>query len=187
MNASSTLLSFAKVYENIIPDEVCDKLVSGFKKLSYETHQWSSYSASQDSVSPSTEFLRAEIDPKNYIIYNPYMKKAMDRYYDDIGENLYLGRFSQPMVNKYDSGTQMLSHYDHIYSLFNGTKKGIPVLSILGLLNDDFVGGEFVFWDDYIVPLKKGSIIIFPSLFLYPHKVNMVTTGERYSVVSWAF
>jgi predicted 2-oxoglutarate/Fe(II)-dependent dioxygenase YbiX len=80
----------------------------------------------------------------------------------------------------------MEMHVDHIHSLFDGERKGIPALSILGLLNDDFDGGEFVMWDEDM-KLNAGDIIIFPSNFLYPHKVNTITNGERYSVINWAW
>ena len=187
IDSNSTLLDFARVYDSIIPGDVCDNLITNFQKLQYDTHRWTDYNSEQPSTSPDTEFQRADIDPKSYITLNSFMKKSMENYYQDIGTDLFLTKFNTPLINKYDTGTQMLPHVDHIYSIFQGTKKGIPVLTILGLLNDDFTGGEFVLWDDYVVPLKKGSIIIFPSLFLYPHRVEKVKTGTRYSFVSWAF
>ena len=38
----------------------------------------------------------------------------------------------------------MAEHCDHISSLFDGQIKGIPMLSVVGQLNDNFEGGEFV-------------------------------------------
>ena len=79
----------------------------------------------------------------------------------------------------------MALHCDHIHSLFDGERKGIPVLSVLGALNDDYEGGEFIMFDDYKIPLKTGDVVIFPSVFLYPHKVMPVTKGTRHSLVLW--
>jgi predicted 2-oxoglutarate/Fe(II)-dependent dioxygenase YbiX len=81
----------------------------------------------------------------------------------------------------------MRSHLDHIHSLFDGKEKGIPVFSIVGNLNDDYEGAEFYFWDDYVVPLGAGDILMFPSLFMYPHGVKEARKGNRYSFVSWAW
>jgi predicted 2-oxoglutarate/Fe(II)-dependent dioxygenase YbiX len=78
----------------------------------------------------------------------------------------------------------MALHADHIHSRFDGERKGIPILSVLGVLNDDYEGGEFVLIDEKI-DLNKGDIIIFPSNFMYPHKVEPVTKGTRYSYISW--
>ena len=38
---------------------------------------------------------------------------------------------------------------------------------------------------DEKIDLSKGDIIIFPSNFMYPHKVEPVTKGTRYSYISW--
>ena len=35
------------------------------------------------------------------------------------------------------------------------------------------------------IDTKKGDLLIFPSNFLYPHEVEPVTKGVRYSYVSW--
>ena len=32
---------------------------------------------------------------------------------------------------------------------------------------------------------QPGSILVWPSNFLYPHSVEKVTKGKRYTVVSW--
>ena len=58
--------------------------------------------------------------------------------------------------------------------MFDGERKGIPILSVLGVLNDDYEGGEFVLIDEKM-NLSKGDIIVFPSNFMYPHKVEPVT------------
>jgi predicted 2-oxoglutarate/Fe(II)-dependent dioxygenase YbiX len=37
------------------------------------------------------------------------------------------------------------------------------------------------------IKLKKGDLLIFPSVFLYPHKVEPVKKGIRYSFISWVW
>jgi predicted 2-oxoglutarate/Fe(II)-dependent dioxygenase YbiX len=81
----------------------------------------------------------------------------------------------------------MQNHCDHIYSLFDGKRKGIPVLSIIGILNDDYDGGELIMLEDKKIDTKKGDLLIFPSNFLYPHQITPVTKGVRYSYVSWVW
>jgi hypothetical protein len=54
------------------------------------------------------------------------------------------------------------------------------------LLNDDFEGGEFSFFNGKVIyKLKKGDALMFPSNFMYPHEVKTVTLGTRYSVITW--
>ena len=60
-------------------------------------------------------------------------------------------------------------------------------LSLSFILSDGYEGGEFEFEDTIpqLPPeaLQKGSIIAFPSFFT--HRVNPVTSGTRYSIVTW--
>jgi len=81
----------------------------------------------------------------------------------------------------------MAEHCDHINSIFDGQRKGIPTLSIVGSLNDDYEGGDFIMFEDKKIDIKQGELIIFPSLFLYPHRVEPVIKGTRYSYVSWIY
>jgi hypothetical protein len=95
--------------------------------------------------------------------------------------------YSKVRWNRYSENRKMALHVDHIKSLFDGDRKGIPTLSCLGVLNDDYEGGEFVMWDDKVIPLEQGDLLIFPSNFLYPHKVEPVTKGIRYSYISFVW
>lgn len=93
---------------------------------------------------------------------------------------------------EYDSKDQ--GHYTWHIDLFVGdlprdnyfeTRK----LSVTFLLNEpgkDFEGGEFQFGlesSHETVPMKKGSLIMFPSFFL--HRITPVTKGIRKSIVIW--
>ena len=60
------------------------------------------------------------------------------------------------------------------------------ILTSLLFLNDNYEGGEFVMLDDtYKAKVKQGSVIVFPSNFMYDHEVKKVTKGNRYSVMTW--
>jgi hypothetical protein len=98
-----------------------------------------------------------------------------------------MNKFSAIRFNRYSPGQIMRQHHDHIHSLWGTQDAGIPVLSFIGNLNDDYEGADLVFWEDYKVPLGKGDIIMFPSLFLFPHGVTEATKGKRWSFVSWGW
>ena len=76
-------------------------------------------------------------------------------------------------------------HADRVQQMFDGERKGIPTLSVVGLLNDNFQGGDFIMFDNEKINLVQGDILIFPSTFMYPHKVTAIKEGVRYSFVSW--
>jgi hypothetical protein len=186
INKTTSLLDLVKVY-NAISNLNCSNVIKRSADLPWHTHAWSGYSTSSDSPSPNTEFLRANIDNLMKLELFPIINECISNYKIDIELDIEINGFSHPSLNRYDTGTKMLPHHDHIHSLFSGPVKGIPILSIVGLLNDDFEGGEFVFWNDEVIKLVAGDILIFPSLFAYLHQVKTITKGSRYSFVSWAY
>ena len=42
-------------------------------------------------------------------------------------------------------------------------------------------------FEDKEIKLKTGDILIFPSNFMYPHRVEPVKKGTRFSFVSWVY
>jgi len=116
---------------------------------------------------------------------------ALEKYIviEKIGGKCFGGwqGFSPIRFNRYNKNQIMSKHCDHIVSLFEGKKRGIPILSILCVLNDDYKGGEFIMFDNYEIKFKAGDLIIFPSVFLYPHLVKPIKKGTRYSFVSWCY
>lgn len=60
------------------------------------------------------------------------------------------------------------------------------VLSVLLYLNDNYEGGEIEFKHSNIkFKPEAGSILFFPSNFLYVHEVHPVTKGPRYALPNW--
>jgi predicted 2-oxoglutarate/Fe(II)-dependent dioxygenase YbiX len=86
-------------------------------------------------------------------------------------------------INKYSEGGFMSEHVDNIHHS-HGQQYGFPQATILLFLNDDYEGGEIIIANKQFEP-EKGSAIIFPSNFMYPHEVLKVTKGNRWSMVCW--
>ena len=87
-------------------------------------------------------------------------------------------------ILKYEVGGFYKSHVDSGF-------KTPRTLSFIYLVNDDYEGGELIFnlpQNNEIIkiPPKKDILLIWPSNFLYPHKVEPVIKGVKFSVVSWA-
>jgi predicted 2-oxoglutarate/Fe(II)-dependent dioxygenase YbiX len=121
------------------------------------------------------------------LIKNVVTKFVKDYITTVASSTFSLQDLSEPRFNRYEVGANMKPHVDHIHTMFDGERKGVPILTVLGLLNDDFEGGDFLMFDNKKVNLEAGDVIIFPSNFLYPHSVTTVTKGTRYSFVSWGY
>jgi len=105
--------------------------------------------------------------PKIYANYENYLPKEVDLY------NKYSGYW----LCKYPVGGRLSNHAD-----LDGDSGSV---TISYTINDDYEGGELRFWDNYELKNYSNSVHIYPSNFLYPHKVTPVTKGDRYSIVCW--
>jgi predicted 2-oxoglutarate/Fe(II)-dependent dioxygenase YbiX len=178
--------------ENHIPVELCEELVDECNKKEWKKHTWNNYGTGDDISEPTKELdvMACTQEQQNKI--TPYLVKALEEYqikYSWPGEKTqppWLTKFSPIRFNKYEVGNTMRIHYDNIHSIFDGKMKGIPIISIVGNLNEDYEGAEFMLRDREI-KLKTGDILLFPSGIVYPHMVKETTKGIRYSFVSWAF
>lgn len=87
-----------------------------------------------------------------------------------------------------DSGYELLKYPEGCFYIeHTDSFKARPrAVSCSFILNDDFEGGEFAFFNKELkYQLEKGDAIMFPSNFMYPHEVMPVTKGTRYSIITW--
>jgi len=186
------LKNYIGIFNDAISLKTCSSLVNESINFDWELFTWTKVSNRTYGYANNKYEVGCDtcenLPSKFKLILHPLVSNLIDQYTLTYAPNVAsTSGFTPVKLNRYSTGTHLEKHVDHIHSIFDGQKKGIPTFSIVGLLNEDFEGGEFVFWDDYVVPLKTGTVIIFPSNFLYPHKVNKITKGIRHSFVSWVW
>lgn len=154
----------------------------------WEQHSWYSAAAKATHSHETKElFVRGMLDSPDLLNdCREWVTEAVESYAQDVAMQATITSISNPRLNKYPAGTMMRSHVDHIHTLFDGELKGIPVISMVGVLNDDYEGGDLIICGQPY-RLKPGQIIVWPSCFLYPHEVTEITEGTRHSFVSWAW
>ena len=87
-----------------------------------------------------------------------------------------------------DSGYELLRYKEgQFYTQHTDSFKARPrAVSCSFALNDDYEGGEWGFFGREItVKVPKGSALLFPANFMYPHEITPVTKGTRYSLITW--
>jgi len=177
-----------------IPQNVLDKSIEELSNNNiWKKHEYADSKKFQLNSKNEDKELDYYYDDANKLTYIKEFYdltwKALEKYIiiEKMGGDTFKGwnKFSQIKFHRYSKNQIMSKHSDHIHTLFEDDIKGIPILSIVGVLNDDYEGGEFIMFDDYEIKFKAGDLIIFPSIFLYPHLVKPVKKGTRYSFVSW--
>jgi predicted 2-oxoglutarate/Fe(II)-dependent dioxygenase YbiX len=180
--------------QNLLPTQLCRSLIreTSLPEKKWSTHSWYNYGRDDLYSKPTKELDVINSTQDQFQSLGKYLGEALQNYQKKYSpskekiENPWIHHFSQVRFNRYKVGTKMRLHHDHIQSLFDGKLKGIPIISIVGLLNDNYHGGEFICRGKEI-KLVRGDILLFPSNFMYPHQVKEIIKGVRYSFVSWAF
>jgi len=178
--------------ENVIPKEFCESTMDHINKNQWQKHTWTSAGPNTKRYSEEKKELDVQSitrDMQSKIA--PFMVQAATTYTEKFAfqggkTSQFIHKFTPARFNRYEVGTVMRKHFDHIHSIFDGQLKGIPILSFVGALNDEYEGGKMLV-RDVEFSLKQGDIIIMPSCFMFPHEITEVTKGTRYSFVSWAF
>tara|TARA_B100000945_G_scaffold318953_1_gene324985 strand:- start:1270 stop:1845 length:576 start_codon:yes stop_codon:yes gene_type:complete len=174
---------------NLLPEDVCDNVIKRLeRKPKWEDHGW--YDAKEQSSYSKGDFQTVKNDKCRQKVF-PYIRDLCIEYNkkyfvkENTNSDIFWSTTGDMKFNKYSVGESIEPHHDHIHDMFDGKVRGIPTTSLIGVLNDDYEGGELLFWNEYRVDLKKGDVVAFPSVFLFPHEVTTVTGGIRYSWVTW--
>jgi len=192
-NMNRDLSSYVLVLENWLHKQACKQTIAELQDASWQQHTFTIYDTQNKTSSKIIGSKELDVSNGNNVSTKPYIMQRTWDAFEAYITNLNLSwfnswqGFSEIRFNKYEETRVMTEHCDHIHTMFDGERKGIPILSCLTMLNDDYLGGEFVMWGDEIIPMGEGTTIIFPSCFLYPHRVDPVTAGVRYSCISWAW
>jgi PKHD-type hydroxylase len=121
------------------------------------------------------------LNPSSLIgcVINSYIRNA-NKF---AGWNFDLADIENIQIGRYQKTGHYVWHRDASFPDTNGIQRK---LSCSVLLNDssEFEGGNLEFHGMEKQPvLKQGSLIVFPSFI--EHRVVPVTSGTRYSAVSW--
>jgi len=125
------------------------------------------------------------LSPTDLFYWN-YIKKEIERlyiFYKIKFPKMQSNKINQIDLLKYSVGGKYEIHND------NSTNTNRH-LSVIMNLNDTYEGGDLIFTDQKEKEIKrlklsKGSIVFFPSNFMYPHSILPITKGKRYSIVAW--
>jgi hypothetical protein len=181
------LEDFVKVYDNIIDVDLCDRIIDEYKKsdkwaatmvgsgvIDTNSRNCSVISLSDPAVIDENFEIRKFIDVEVHQQLLEVVKKYSEEFPEfspsiDTGYDLL----------RYETGQFYKQHTDS----FLQQQRSI---SCSVCINDDYSGGEFTFFDrEIMIRGGKGSVIVFPSNFMYPHEIMPVTEGTRYSIITW--
>ena len=179
---------------NLIPKELCKSLILESSHLKWEKHSWYDYKKDNIISSQTKEAETVLSTAKQFEQITKYLVEALINYQKkysikgDKTEGKWINKITPIKFVRYAVGTHMHQHYDHIQSIFDGQLKGIPIISIVGLLNDNYKGSLLKFprqnFDNKDIP--KGWSMVWPSTVTHPHETTPLKKGTKYTLSSWS-
>jgi Rps23 Pro-64 3,4-dihydroxylase Tpa1-like proline 4-hydroxylase len=186
VNSASKLENFIQVFDDILSDDECNSILSEYvdsnhwqnaitrEGLHRDTRNCMEIPISSDYIINENFNVRKNLD---YLVFKG-VEKCIKKY-TSIFKSFNIDVDTGYQILRYDEGGFYSQHTDSF-------KEQQRSLSCSIQLNDDYDGGCFSFFDGELsYKLNKGSAILFPSNFMYPHEITPITGGTRYSVITW--
>lgn len=167
------------VYENALEPDICDFLIALFEQ-SVDNQERHDNEGKPNFIQFNLTENR-EISQEVNQVHNHIIKKVFeyrDKYYEFIDDRVFPKdhAFEQFRIKKYNPGGE--DRFDtHVDVVDYGTSRRF--LSFLWYLNDVESGGNTVFKDLSISP-KRGTLMMFPPLWMYPHRGEPPISGPKY-------
>ena len=171
------------VFENTISDELCDETIKKFYDKDTKKHNGSTGSGYEPSMKNTIDWY---IIDKYFLnkyqdIYNKTLKEVVN-YYVQLSEMDFFWSGLQFQKNKKDEGF-FRWHTDNSENINSPSR----FLGYIFYLNDVEEGGETEFrYQNINIKPKKGTIVIFPSTWVYYHRGVAPVSNDKYIITTFA-
>lgn len=173
------LNDFIRVYDDVLDLKICNFLIDFFEEnsnLHERVENNSRPNFTQLNLTENYNITEKVNAVHNYLISKVYEYK--NKYYQLFDPVCFPKKhnFEQFRIKKYfpEKGDQFDTHVDVLD--YSSSRR---YLAFLWYLNDVSVGGETTFENLSIVP-KAGSMLVFPPVWLFPHKGNPPISNTKY-------
>ena len=173
-------------FDDVVTPTLCDAVIAEYK----DSNHWIPAVTAAGKSDAERQCGAIGISFDSIIQKNAQTRKNLDSYlFISASEAIkkYRELFPECTIEQ-DSGYDLLKYeVGQFYKQHTDSFKDQPrAVSCSFALNNEYEGGEFAFFNrELVYKLKKGSCIMFPSNFMYPHEIMPVTSGTRYSIVTW--
>lgn len=175
------------VLDNVLTNDLCDAILKEFGN----EEEWEKTVVGSGVIDNNIRTAETIAISYPYVIEkNLKVRQKLDKYiFASAGLAIQKYKEKFPLCHiEEDSGYELLRYKEgQFYIQHTDSFKARPrEISCSFALNDDYEGGEWGFFDrEMIVKAPKGSAVLFPSNFMYPHEIMPVTKGTRYSIITW--
>lgn len=160
-------------FYDILPDIMCKELIESYKRGTKE--EWN-----RNGAPKFTQVNLNDTTPELVWPLVTFVSKVLDKYIDCYTPAKYLPplkTLEQFRIKCYNGGTD--DRYEEHIDV-ESPESSNRYLSFLFYLNDDYTGGETHFSEGGTVTPRRGSVLVFPPYWMYPHAGLPVEDGTKY-------
>ena len=185
--STRTLEEYIFTLDNVVPEELCDRILEEYR----DCNLWNATMVGDGTVDNKIRNCDViNISDNKSLQENFEIRKKLDEDFYVCASNAIneYRKVFPDVASEMDTGYDLLRYNQGQFYIqhTDSFKKQQRSVSCSFLLNDDYEGGEFAFFDrEIIIKGGKGSIVMFPSNFMFPHEVMPVISGTRYSIITW--
>lgn len=167
------------IHESVLDEDVCKFLIDFFENLS-DKHEV----VNKDKKPSFTQLNLTENRDYNEEVnnvHNLFIQQTLsfrDKYYEFVDNRVFPSEhaFEQFRIKRYNpNGEEMFDTHVDVMDYESSRR----FLSFMWYLNNVEEGGDTVFKDVIIKP-KVGTLIIFPPLWMYPHRGEAPVSNSKY-------
>jgi len=170
---TTKLPNYTALIESVLPPDTCDRIISAFNEGDQEN--WDRNGApkfTQVNINKSKPTLVNEL-----VSYTRFAVKMYQQLFPVATFMPPIRSLEQFRVKRYNSGSD--DRYDTHVDVAH-IESAQRYLALLFYLNDDFTGGQTQFAEGPAVIPKRGTVLVFPPYWMFPHAGLRVLTGTKY-------
>ena len=164
------------IHENVLTKNTCEDLIEFF-----ETNNSIQETVNQNGIPNFTQINLTKNRSGKEKVHNLIVQKVFeyrDKYYKHVCKKVFPSShaFEEIRIKRYNTDGE--DRFDtHVDVMDYASSRRF--LSFFWYLNDVEQGGETEFTDLIIKP-KRGTLVIFPPLWMFPHKGNPPISNSKY-------
>jgi Rps23 Pro-64 3,4-dihydroxylase Tpa1-like proline 4-hydroxylase len=185
--STRTLEEYIFTLDNVVSEELCDRILEEY----CNSNLWNATMVGDGTIDNNIRNCDViNISAEHILQENFDIRKKLDEDFYVCASNAIneYRKIFPDVASEMDTGYDLLRYNEGQFYIqhTDSFKKQQRSVSCSFLLNDDYEGGEFAFFDrEIMIRGGKGSIVMFPSNFMFPHEIMPVISGTRYSIITW--